>query len=877
MKKSRSYSATPLFSIQEAVDSSSSINQMGNNHPYQYEQDKLTLLLTNYNKSENEYLIELKILEKILLDFDPVYNNYFDSSLDDITNEMVSIRQEKNNELLNIVQQIIVKHTSLIQIISNNSDFDDLVYQLSNWGKDVVINYNEYLKFYKLDVLQAKTEVKIRRRPMIRVRYLNTFFKNLKDILITIDERPNSSEIISNMEVIIFKLTKCLENCRKIDENEKARCDSLINFTNAKDIVSLKNVGVQLNQNDLNNSEVFIVDLHYLNINESASLNFMKLELFITSSEYILLVQKDSFGKTLVFTPIKKSEFQFHKGNIQNNLTSLLFNHSIHSSKIQLCFTFDTQNERLNSILNDFFPKLEKPVSLSTVSFGLGIMVPKVEESVETLIEEPLKEPLKEPVEEPVEGPVEVELKLPSPKAEFTSDIPKLDKQHNIPDLIDSTTKRDFFTEILVQTANDEVSDDESENIEQQSYNSENDNISLPPINRLPTPVKSIIPQPTEVKETEIKKTITRKPTLDLSKYQNSIDTTSTENPKRKKSLFGSFSNLLSKKKSSSSISSNNKIKSQTINNIPDLKPKEVSPTKSLHSISSSINDEILSIISNPNCVSKSISIAKISLWTSNSWTKSRETSIILHCLNDKFYLGFYNTMIKSISDKTISSLDTNSDSNKPILLIKINENTDCTFNIIDIHVTTESYKGNNLTIMIKPSNRQDMRIISNVLVNPDIIDSLLVNNNESYDSEVSYQSDKMMLPKMDSFSSIESEIEIDNVNNGKGNEFQYEEQSYATKHWTSVASLKKIENDVVIDLNRCVLSVENKGNNSICIDLTGFEFGNIELNICKEQIDKIQLREVLVKRNENEADSSDYILNFDSISDVNLFYECIY
>ena len=233
--------------------------------------------------------------------------------------------------------------------------------------------------------------------------------------------------------------------------------------------------------------------------------------------------------------------------------------------------------------------------------------------------------------------------------------------------------------------------------------------------------------------------------------------------------------------------------------------------------------------------------------------------------------------MIKSISDKTISSLDTNSDSNKPILLIKINENTDCTFNIIDIHVTTESYKGNNLTIMIKPSNRQDMRIISNVLVNPDIIDSLLVNNNESYDSEVSYQSDKMMLPKMDSFSSIESEIEIDNVNNGKGNEFQYEEQSYATKHWTSVASLKKIENDVVIDLNRCVLSVENKGNNSICIDLTGFEFGNIELNICKEQIDKIQLREVLVKRNENEADSSDYILNFDSISDVNLFYECIY
>jgi hypothetical protein len=72
------------------------------------------------------------------------------------------------------------------------------------------------------------------------------------------------------------------------------------------------------------------------------------------------------------------------------------------------------------------------------------------------------------------------------------------------------------------------------------------------------------------------------------------------------------------------------------------------------------------------------------------------------------------------------------------------------------------------------------------------------------------------------------------------------------------------------LDLNSCVLTVENrKSRDLITIDLTGFEFGNIELSLRQHEIKEISSTKISLGEN--------YILQLENVQDMHLFYECVY
>lgn len=957
-----SYMTTPLFSIQEAVNSASSLPHIKESrnpisvysdrqYPKQkptddYKQDKLVFLIENYKKSENEYSTELRVLESIVKSFDPVYNNYFDSSLDDITDEMVKFRKDKNAKLYTVIQHLILKHNELYQLL-HFTDLDTMLVNLSEWGVNINQLYKEYNGYYKLDIHQAKSEVQIRRRPLIRIRYLNNFFKSLKNIVIQMDERPYSAELLSNLEVIIFKLSKSLEDARLLDESERQRWDNFIFSTNCKDIVQLKSICVDLKPHDFD-SESYNCNLHYINKLQKTTLNFFKCDVIFLKNrtfDQIAIVQKDTFGKNLVFSPLRMGEFKLDRTVNDSNGKSILFNHSIIGTDIQICFTMtENTDPQLSEKLLDLFPQVNDETTYEKPCFGLRIQNVQTTNYISKEIQDSKLISTTIPIEKSISIASNFEAEseqhvfrkettnkpstvIPKMNSNNTSSNDLLHKQDpdsktslydpsNVPlyklkfansstDIasgylnkstsiyhtneqletrIDVSSSKILSQKIIQQVINDDTSDEES-------IVSATEELQFVPISKLPTPVK--LANPTSAinsDHTEISKEksddhsisqkiqeihiseVKPKSLMNFDKYKNSllINDDGLQQPnishkkKKRQSIFNSLANIISKKNSKIST-----ITAQKVTNKLSV-PKEVSPTKSLHSISSIANDKVkdeksMNIVSDSNCISTQLPNAKISLWTMMKWTKSKEVQLFLHKLSDnEIYLGMYHMIEKSISNNSISS-STSNENKTPLLLLKLDKNMDCMVNTIDIHLKTFNCHNELLTVLIRPLDHNAMKIISNALICPEAVDILV--NSSSCDSDLSKQS---VETQETSTTSIESEELVDNIDEEIDHIISYGLEK-VTKTWTGVGSINLLQSDGKLkDLNRCVFSVVNKNDKNINFDLTGFDFGNIELNVGKDQIRELEELQVVVKGREN------YILVFDSLEDINLFYECI-
>lgn len=924
-----SYTTTPLFSIQEAMNSESSLHQV---HPLQsqekmntalaksslsktptlnsahtpaldinYEYNRLLLLLQNYRTSEHEYNQELQILLSIVKRFDPVYDNYYDSSLEDITNEMVALRKEENAKMQGIVTQMVAKHEELLQILTL-SDLDEFLIRISTWGLKVSDVYDNYSKFYKLDINHSKSEVRIRRRPLVRVRYLNKFYSSLRDIVIQLNEKAYSAEVLSNIEVTIFRLGKCLENSRLVDEQEKKKCELNVNLSAAKDVKHLKPVCVNLKKQCFNSKEeTFSCDLHYINQKEDTTLNFLKVDLvFITSTpiKQLAIVQKDIYGRSLLFAPMKKNEFAFAKVNCENGTKSLLFIHSVLKHDVKLCFSFDSYtSEDLNSRLLEFFPEQLQPTyTQSTIGLGLKTAKEKSPKQTENLNLNSQMLPKTSLNGRSSNAPL-YKLKFASTNSSLhLSDC----LSRNVTSDVTAPLPRAKTTEqlalskkLMEQIVSGETSDEES-------IISKTEELSFAPITNLPSPLderptsqnktrpinavdheieKQSLPIPKQTVLVASEQTETKPPNrkLNLEKYQNSMEQVhelrlkeSQNNKKKSKSsFFGSLSNLLYKRQSKPTSNITNQ---KVVSKIPPA--KEVSPTKSEYSISSVVSnkegdEKLMKILSDATHVAKPLPFAKLSLWTSQTWTKAKNVKLFIHCLqnNSEFYLGVYDVLDKSDSCKTISSGETSVKNmhQTPLLFLKINKTTEFTFNSIDIHMRTDNHKDSNLLVLIRPLNNQGMKFIGNALVNPEGLDSL--NSSESYKSGLT---DGSAFSASASMSSIESVAEV--IQSIKVETVPEVATPELTKSWTGVGTLNLIEETGKLkDLNRCVLSIDRRKKGDIVLDLTGFEFGNIELKLKIEQFKAISDVELMV------IDKKSYIITFDSLQDLGFFNECVY
>lgn len=951
-----SYVTTPLFSIQEAVNSATSLPQTPSIHPDVTLTPRvlpgrgniandLVSLVEKYRKSEREYLMELQVLESIVKSFDPVYNNYFDSSLEDITNEMVKQRKEKNLNLHALVRKMLLKHQQLDQML-HLADYHTMLVRISEWGIDVNRIYLEYLQCYKLDINQPKTEVKTRRRPLIRIRYLNNFIKSLKSMVIQMDEQPYSAELLSNIEVIIFKLSECLEQARTLDESERKKWENFVHVSSAKDIVLLRSVCVSMGQESFS-CIPHLCHLHYSNKSQKAELDFPNIEVqFVNNfqNKGIAIIQKDFSGKNLLFAPIKQKELRYAKTTNNAEGKSLHFNHSLMNDGVELCFTFDpTEDMALENELMQLFPQSINTAALKPLTLGLGISIQdenqQKQESI--TIHQDYEKPInatgvpafknQDEFEEvdlenisPVESnksdlviPPRKSSSVPLSKLKYSSNMSNISVSKYLGSLTSTNEapsssiarnrekQEQLSREIMYKIVQDESSDDES-------ILSVTEGLNFLPIDKMPTPQKkepianeAIEPNgcsvPTAPTSSDVSSAFVSVPapisvsaltsasvsvpaslsvsastsastlnsemksqkSINVEKYHHSLQHFTTERKKTKhQSIFGSLTSFLSKKSSKKPAI----VPQQVENNF--VKPRQVSPTKSVHSITSVVDDkstdqDLINILSDSGCITRQLPNAKVSLWSRNSWTKVKDVKLAVHSINgDKdFYLGVYDSMSKSGSNNTISSIPTSSSRVKdvdslPILLLKLTSDTDCMFNTIDIHVRTTNHRNEPLTVLIRPSNSFGMKIIGNALVCPDAID--LVMNSSSCDSELSKNSE---LTRGTSVSSIESEVVAEEP-----------AQEQMSKSWSGMGSIKMIEaSGRLKDLNRCVFSIDKRHDEQVLIDLTGFDFGNIELRVSKEQIKEVSDLQVMVKGERS------YVLTFDSNEDVEMFYECVY
>ncbi|CAI8505274.1 unnamed protein product [Pichia kudriavzevii] len=178
-------------------------------------------------------------------------------------------------------------------------------------------------------------------------------------------------------------------------------------------------------------------------------------------------------------------------------------------------------------------------------------------------------------------------------------------------------------------------------------------------------------------------------------------------------------------------------------------------------------------------------------------------------------------------------------------LLLQLNELTKCAVHAIDIHLTSKDHDGRKHTILIRPSNRRDLDLLSKVISHPEIgiVESF------SVESELS---------KITRISNTES----DKTGNSDITQNETKEMS-----WTGVGNLNQIRNGKLIDLNRCVMTITNRSG-EIDLDFTGFEFGAIDLKTQAAKFNKLSELEISV---------DDYIVTFDDLKDLQQFNECVF
>lgn len=876
---------TPLFPIQEAVSSASSLPANSNHKslPMVIENDeehKLHNILHNYQQSEREYLVELKTLYSIVKNFDPVYNNYYDGSMDDITDEMVEERREKNERFKKLVSQMISKHTEMGEILKLPQT-DTILMTLTNWSDGITEIYTNYIGFYKLDVSQCKTEIKIRRRPLIRIRYLNDLFKSLKEIIILMGEKPYTASVLSSFEILIFRLTKCLELSKEKDDFEKKKCENELYTINAKDIVHLTPVFADVRQSHLNKE--YLCDMHY--VSQSTTLNFMNISVVTlkdTTIDQLVILQRDTFGKHLLFAPLRKNEFTLQMTN-EISGKSLVFSHSVLKDQLKICFTFNKNtNPELSSVLLGYFPKYVPSAIYNIPDFGLGVRLGKDAKDITKSVEKKVI-----PVDENKElKETQALVPVPNVQEKKTEDIKfkemstntNENNNNNTPlylkfasndNLVGSQSnskhaynlinkplelkkESELSKRVLHQIASGDVSDEENDADEVESIISTEctQGLCIEPIQRHPTlPDEPVVSAIKEEKTTPlVEATSANKPlkTINIEKYQNSLQVN--VKPKRK-SIFGAFSNLLSKKQSKVQQNANANANTNTSTN-----EKPCVSNISLQSMSSvlSLNDDAKVETILNQATSKKLPSAAVALWNNCNWTKSKNLNLSLHSIaNTKFYIGFDET-----------------GNEKPLLLLQLDESTDCMFNTVDIHLKTKNMQGNDVTASIRPLDRHDMKIIGNALVNPELCENI-VNNSFSVSSDLSTAS---QVSKETTATSIESDTEkvataVD-VENAKE-----EKVVERCKTWAGVGDLKLIMNSRKLEnLNRCVVNVKNIEKN-VVFDLTGFEFGNIELKVDSNQIKIIENNGILI----NGRKQGVYLLSLDSIEDIRNFRSCVY
>ncbi|GME85898.1 unnamed protein product [Ambrosiozyma monospora] len=315
----------PLYSQQVSTSTSTSTSS----------DTQIQNLINDLYNSELTYLSDLHSLHSLIYQFDYKYDSYYDDSNDDISDQLIHQRKQQNTQMLTIIDKLIKLHDSLQSILVPGSqhshpqcqsqlqqllfdfDFDLVQVKLSKWLIFTVRHYAQYVDLYRLNFSQSSTEVRLRRKPLIRIRYLLKFTQKWKQLLnFQTTTTQYTSDLLSNLEIASHKLSKILNDARAQDEEQRSKISKHLHFNSCKSIETFQNVACC--SFDLSwVSAVFDSQLFYKNDELDCLLNLSNVQIMFLRNEKfgdlqsMALLKVEDAGKSLIFPPLKSGELKF--------------------------------------------------------------------------------------------------------------------------------------------------------------------------------------------------------------------------------------------------------------------------------------------------------------------------------------------------------------------------------------------------------------------------------------------------------------------------------------------------------------------------------------------------------------------------------------
>lgn len=818
------YYSTPLFSIQEAVKSDSSLPAKTQIYqdPVKSLDERYLSIISQFKQSETKYREEIRALYGVLGLFDPVYDAYFDNSYDDITDEMVSFRKSKNQELKQNVKDIAQHHRYLYDYL-HDTNIDKAMSDISEWILHANQLYVTYMSLYRVDVNHSKTETYIRKLPLIKLGHLFNFISSLKELVFHFQSGPSTATLISNLEIGLHQLSKSLNHSKQL-----TIVNVDIDVSNCKDVSSLKPISVSLSMDNLDLENSIKCKLFYFQKVQSVSMNFERVEIAVVKTakfKQIVLLQINENGKMLLFSPISQNEFKF----IQKvDDKTLQFDN--YKNDVQLFFTTDenTNIELFNSLMIVFPPSQKFAIENQYKGIGINqlspltIQIPRRASTV--AIESPLSF-IPNDVRTPSSTPSSA--KIPNTKIPKRSNGTQIVEQFINDIMEDNNSSCDEEMGDYDQMS---VSLDASPAKETISAHSESETQSISADNMEIDQNTKQLTSAVSYQSTSSLPSIVKKNSSSLSISSN----TST----KPRTFMGKLSNILRRDNSSNA----SLILEQSASLNLNKNSSSTSPTSSTSS-TSSYYSLLHSINNSDKCSSFELPSAKVSFWKNQSWTDGLIKSIKLLNIETKGkYLALYDNMNQST----------------PSSLIKIISSSTCQSYSLDLHFTSVNQDNFPVVVLLRASNLQNQNILKRAIEDYDFKPMSGSSSSVSVGSNKTIGGLKNAISNSSSWQSIKSD-------NTKSSE---------NVSWNGLGSICILNNGKMRKSERSVISVTTQ-QQFVTIELTGYEFGKIDIQLRKNQISKFSSKEGL-KILVNDI-STKYVLGFDTVDQLNEFHSvCI-
>ncbi|CDK25168.1 unnamed protein product [Kuraishia capsulata CBS 1993] len=217
----------------------------------------------------------------------------------------------------------LLEHHDILEDVLGCADEELATVRFSEWAQAAVPYYSRYVKAYHRSGENSQGEARLRRRPLIRIRYLDRFVERLTIAVSTRDE-PYTKELIENLAIAKHRLAEELASARRKDDAERRNADlTSVSFAQTRHIVTLEPVAsgfdlshaVQRLRTSITlkhpkNHGLENVEAELVGLAETGRLEKRKSSYSLEECSALALCKMENVGRSLMFPPFRRGELQ---------------------------------------------------------------------------------------------------------------------------------------------------------------------------------------------------------------------------------------------------------------------------------------------------------------------------------------------------------------------------------------------------------------------------------------------------------------------------------------------------------------------------------------------------------------------------------------